>query len=269
MMEIFGYVAALLIGLSLGLIGGGGSILTVPVLAYLFGFNPVMATAYSLFVVGSTSLAGTYSFYKRGLVSLKTALIFGIPSMAMVYLTRKFIVPAIPEAIFTVAGFEVTKGILIMVLFAALMVFASFSMIKGRKKIMGELKSDEVQEQKFNYPAILLEGAIVGFLTGLVGAGGGFLIIPALVIFSKLDMKLAVGTSLLIIAAKSLVGFLGDVANYDIDWNFLLIFTGISVVGIFLGSFLSKKIEGNKLKKGFGYFVLVMGIYILIKEIFL
>jgi hypothetical protein len=269
MMEIFGYVAALLIGLSLGLIGGGGSILTVPVLAYLFGFNPVMATAYSLFVVGSTSLAGSYSFYRRGLVSLKTALIFGVPSMAMVYITRKFIVPAIPEAIFTVGDFEVTKGILIMVLFAALMVFASFSMIKGRKKIMSDLKSDEVEEQKFNYPAILLEGAIVGFLTGLVGAGGGFLIIPALVIFSKLDMKLAVGTSLLIIAAKSLVGFLGDVANYEIDWTFLLIFTAISVVGIFLGSALSKKIEGDKLKKGFGYFVLVMGVYILIKELFL
>jgi uncharacterized membrane protein YfcA len=228
-----------------------------------------MATAYSLFVVGSTSLAGTYSFYKRGLVSLKTALIFGIPSMVMVYITRKFIVPAIPEAIFTVGDFEVTKGLLIMVLFAALMVFASFSMIKGRKKILSDLKSDEVQEQKFNYPAILLEGAIVGFLTGLVGAGGGFLIIPALVIFSKLDMKLAVGTSLLIIAAKSLIGFLGDISNYEIDWNFLLIFTGISVVGIFIGSFLSKKIDGDKLKKGFGFFVLIMGIYILIKELFL
>lgn len=156
-----------------------------------------------------------------------------------------------------------------MVIFAALMVFASFSMIKSRKKIMSDLKSQEVQEQKFNYPAILLEGAIVGFLTGLVGAGGGFLIIPALVIFSKLDMKLAVGTSLVIIAAKSLVGFLGDVANYEIDWTFLLIFTAISVVGIFLGSFLSKRIEGDKLKKGFGYFVLVMGIYILVKELFL
>ena len=132
-MEVLGYVAALLIGLSLGLIGGGGSILTVPVLAYLFGFNPVMATAYSLFVVGSTSLAGSYSFYRRGLVSLKTAVIFGIPSMAMVYLTRKLIVPAIPEAIFTVGDFEVTKGIMIMVIFAALMVFASFSMIIYRR----------------------------------------------------------------------------------------------------------------------------------------
>ncbi|HKK39677.1 MAG TPA: sulfite exporter TauE/SafE family protein [Cryomorphaceae bacterium] len=268
MIEIFGYIGALLIGLSLGLIGGGGSILTVPVLAYLFGFSPVMATAYSLFVVGTTSLAGSYSFYKRGLVSLKTAIVFGIPSMAMVYLTRAFIVPAIPESLMTIGEFEVTKGILIMVLFAALMVFASISMIRG-KKTVAKLDADEAPKQKFNYPGILLEGAVVGFLTGLVGAGGGFLIIPALVIFSKLDMKMAVGTSLLIIAAKSLFGFLGDVANYDIEWNFLLLFTGISIVGIFIGSALSKKIDGDKLKKGFGYFVLVMGLYIMVKELFL
>lgn len=266
MLEIFGYVGALLIGLSLGLIGGGGSILTVPVLAYLFGFSPVMATAYSLFVVGTTSLAGSYSFYKRGLVSLKTALVFGIPSMAMVYLTRAFIVPAIPDSLITLGDFEITKSIFIMVLFAALMVFASISMIRTKKAT--DVKKAEVP-QKFNYPGILMEGAVVGLLTGLVGAGGGFLIIPALVIFSKLDMKMAVGTSLLIIAAKSLFGFLGDVSNYDIEWNFLLLFTAVSVVGIFIGSALSKKIDGGKLKKGFGFFVLVMGVYILVKELFL
>jgi uncharacterized membrane protein YfcA len=267
MPEIFGYVGALLIGLSLGLIGGGGSILTVPVLAYLFGFSPVIATAYSLFVVGSTALAGSYTFYKRGLVSLKTALVFGVPSMLMVYATRAFIVPAIPQSVFTVGGFEMTKDLLIMVLFAVLMVFASISMIRGRKETAESKAPDG--PQKFNYPGILLEGTVVGLLTGLVGAGGGFLIIPALVVFSKLDMKLAVGTSLVIIAAKSLFGFIGDISNYNIDWGFLLLFTGISVAGIFLGSALSKKIDGDKLKKAFGYFVLVMGVYILIKELFL
>lgn len=266
MLEIFGYASALIIGITLGLIGGGGSILTVPVLVYLMGLDPVMGTAYSLFVVGSTSVAGSITFYRRKLVSLKTAVIFGIPSIIMVYTTRRFIVPAIPEEIFEVGGFMVTKDLFLMVLFALLMVFASYSMIKGKKKLAEEA---EPQEQKFNYPAILLEGAIVGLLTGLVGAGGGFLIIPALVIFSKLDMKLAVGTSLVIIAAKSLIGFLGDVANYDIDWAFLGIFTSISIVGIFIGSALSKKIHGDKLKKSFGWFVLIMGIYILIKELFL
>lgn len=267
MLEIFGYASALVIGITLGLIGGGGSILTVPVLVYLMGLDPVMGTAYSLFVVGSTSVAGSITFYRRKLVSLKTAVIFGIPSIIMVYTTRRFIVPAIPDEIFEVGGLMVTKDLFLMVLFALLMVFASYSMIKGKKKIVEEDEQPHVQ--KFNYPAILLEGAVVGLLTGLVGAGGGFLIIPALVIFSKLDMKLAVGTSLVIIAAKSLIGFLGDVANYDIDWAFLGIFTAISIVGIFLGTYLSKKIHADHLKKSFGWFVLVMGIYILIKELFL
>jgi uncharacterized membrane protein YfcA len=268
MLEIVGYIAALAIGISLGLIGGGGSILTVPVLVYLLGLSPVMATAYSLFIVGSTSLAGTWSFYKRGLVSIKTAFIFGVPAVAMVYATRKYIVPAIPDNVFSIGSFLVTKGVLLMVIFALLMVFASYSMIRT-KKCKDCDENEPVLPQKFNYPAILIEGTVVGLLTGLVGAGGGFLIIPALVIFSKLDMKMAVGTSLLIIAAKSLIGFLGDVANYEIDWTFLMIFTGISIIGIFLGSALSKKVPGDKLKKAFGWFVLIMGIYILVKELIL
>ena len=266
MLEIFGYASALIIGITLGLIGGGGSILTVPVLVYLMGLNPVMGTAYSLFVVGSTSVAGSITFYRRKLVSVKTAVIFGIPSIIMVYTTRRFIVPAIPDEILELGGLMITKDLFLMVLFALLMVFASYSMIKGKKKLA---EDEQSHVQKFNYPAILLEGAVVGLLTGLVGAGGGFLIIPALVIFSKLDMKLAVGTSLVIIAAKSLIGFLGDVANYQIDWAFLAIFTSISIVGIFLGAALSKKIPGEKLKKSFGWFVLAMGIYILVKELFL
>lgn len=265
MIEILGFVAALLIGLALGLMGGGGSILTVPALVYLLGYSPVMATAYSLFVVGATSLAGSVSYYRQGLVSLKTAVIFGMPSVLMVYLTRRFIIPAIPDSFFSLGTFEITKDIFLMVLFALLMVFASVGMIRGRKKPMTE----EAGEQEFKYGAIMIEGAVVGLLTGLVGAGGGFLIIPALVLFSKLKMKMAVGTSLLIISAKSLIGFLGDVSNYEIDWMFLMGFTALSIVGIFIGSALSKKIPGEKLKKGFGWFVMVMGIYILLKELLL
>ena len=190
-MIIVGYFASLLIGLSLGLIGGGGSILTVPVLVYLFGVDPVLATAYSLFIVGSTSLVGAFPKYKNNEINLKTAIIFGIPSIIAVYATRAFIVPAIPSEVFTVGNFVVTKAILMMMIFAVLMVFASVSMIKDNKKQL-----EEAGEQVFNYPMILLEGTVVGILTGLVGAGGGFLIIPALVIFSKLPMKQAVGTSL-------------------------------------------------------------------------
>ena len=263
-MEIVGYIASVIIGISLGLIGGGGSILTVPVLVYLFGVEPVVATAYSLFIVGTTSLVGAVPKYKQGLVNLKTAIIFGIPSITAVFITRKFLVPLIPKHILTIGSFEITKPILIMVLFAVLMVAASYSMIKN-----GVKETEDAGPQKFNYPMIIAEGAVVGILTGLVGAGGGFLIIPALVLFSKLPMKLAVGTSLLIIAAKSLIGFTGDLSHYEMDWKLLLIVTGAAVVGIFIGNALNKKLHGDRLKKWFGWFVLVMGIYIIVKELFL
>ncbi len=263
-MEIIGYIASLIIGISLGLIGGGGSILTVPVLVYLFKVEPVVATAYSLFIVGLASLVGAFPKYKQGQVNLKTALIFGIPSIIAVFATRKFLVPEIPKEVFTIGDFVVTKSILLMILFAILMVLASISMISNKNK----KTETENGEQKFNYPMIVLEGAVVGLLTGLVGAGGGFLIIPALVLLSKLPMKQAVGTSLLIIAAKSLIGFTGDLSNYAMDWKLLGTVTALAIAGIFIGDALSKKIDGNKLKKGFGWFVLVMGIYIIVKELF-
>ena len=262
-MEIAGYIASVIIGISLGLIGGGGSILTVPVLVYLFKVDPVLATAYSLFIVGATSLVGAVPKYRQGLVNLKTAVIFGIPAIAAVYATRKFIVPAIPQEVFTLAGISFTKPLLLMLLFAVLMVFASYSMITGKESTT----NGNEEPQKFNYPLILAEGLVVGILTGLVGAGGGFLIIPALVLLSKLPMKQAVGTSLLIIAAKSLIGFLGDVGHQPINWTLLLSVTALAIGGIFIGNMLSHRISSQKLKKSFGWFVLVMGFYIIVKEL--
>lgn len=263
-MEIIGYIASLVIGISLGLIGGGGSILTVPVLVYLFRVQPVIATAYSLFIVGSTSLVGAFPKYKLGEVNLKTALIFGVPSIAAVFATRAYIVPAIPNEIFSIGSLVVTKSLLMMILFAVLMVFASISMIRNPKK----KEEKEQEKQEFNYPVILLEGAVVGVLTGLVGAGGGFLIIPALVLLSKLPMKQAIGTSLLIIAAKSLIGFTGDLGKEAMNWTLLLTITALAILGIFIGNQLSKKISAEGLKKGFGWFVLAMGVYIIVKELF-
>jgi uncharacterized membrane protein YfcA len=265
LLTIFGLFASSLIGISLGLIGGGGSILTVPVLVYLFKVDPVLATAYSLFIVGLSSLVGAYPKYKSGMIDLKTAVVFGIPSIIAVFLTRKVLVPAIPDTLFNIGNLEFTKALAMMILFAILMVAASVSMIRDKK----DAAQDVNGERHFNYPMILLEGAVVGVLTGLVGAGGGFLIIPALVMLSKLPMKQAVGTSLLIIAAKSLIGFTGDVMENaaKMDWTLLVAVTSLAIVGIFVGNQMSKKIDGAALKKGFGWFVLVMGIYIIVKEL--
>ncbi len=263
-MEIIGYIASVLIGISLGLIGGGGSILTVPVLVYLFAIDPVTATGYSLFVVGSTSLAGAITKYKQGLINFKTAFIFAIPAVTAVLITRRFLLPAIPKTLFTIDNFTATKSLLLMIIFAVLMVFASVSMIRNNGKVV----TKESSKKQYDYLMIFLQGIFVGFITGLVGAGGGFLIIPALVIFSKLPMKQAVATSLFIIAINNLIGFFISPALHEIDWKLLLIVTGLAIGGIFVGNWLSHKISGEKLKKTFGWFVLFMGIYIIIREIF-
>ena len=266
-MDIIGYVASIFIGISLGLIGGGGSILTVPVLVYLFGISAELSTAYSLFIVGTTALVGGIRNATLGNVNYKTAVVFTIPAFIAVYATRAYLVPAIPAEILTIGDFVLTKDIAIMIFFALVMLAASVSMIRNKRKDVEEGEAEV--EPQFNVPAIIAEGAVVGVLTGIVGAGGGFLIIPALVLFAKIPMKKAVGTSLLIIAAKSLIGFIGDVQRPDleIDWTLLLSVTAIAVVGIFIGIYLAKFIDGKKLKKGFGWFVLLMAIYIIGKQL--
>jgi len=263
-MEITGYIASIFIGISLGLIGSGGSILTVPVLVYLFGIGVEMSTAYSLFIVGSTALVGGVRNAFLGNVNYKTAVVFTIPAFIAVYTTRAYLVPAIPSVIMTLGTYVLTKDIAIMVFFALVMLAASVSMIRNKRK-----KEEENAVPQLNLPVIIIEGAVVGVLTGIVGAGGGFLIIPALVLFAKLPMKKAVGTSLLIIAAKSLIGFIGDVQRYvdQLDWTRLLTVTAIAVFGIFIGIYLNTFIDGKKLKKGFGWFVLLMAVYIIGKQL--
>ena len=263
-MEITGYIASIFIGISLGLIGSGGSILTVPVLVYLFGIGVEMSTAYSLFIVGSTALVGGVRNAFLGNVNYKTAVVFTIPAFIAVYTTRAYLVPAIPSVIMTLGTYVLTKDIAIMVFFALVMLAASVSMIRNKRK-----KEEENAVPQLNLPVIIIEGAVVGVLTGIVGAGGGFLIIPALVLFAKLPMKKAVGTSLLIIAAKSLIGFIGDVQRYgdQLDWTRLLTVTAIAVFGIFIGIYLHTFIDGKKLKKGFGWFVLLMAVYIIGKQL--
>jgi len=262
-MEVMGYIASILMGLSLGLIGGGGSILTVPILVFLFSLTPVVATGYSLFIVGLTALFGGISFMRQGQVDFKTGLIFAGPSFVGVFAARSWVIPALPDPVFQVASFEMSKNMLMMVVFSVLMIVASYSMIR---KAPVPQKKAEISPLKRSL-LIGLEGLVVGCITGFVGAGGGFLIIPALVILVGLPMKKAVGTSLFIIAIKSLFGFLGDLQhNANVDWQLLLTIAGISIAGIFIGSYVSRFVAEDKLKKVFGWFVLIMGSGILLQQ---
>jgi uncharacterized membrane protein YfcA len=265
LIEIFGYISALFIGLSLGLIGGGGSILAVPTLAYLFSINEKVATAYSLFIVGAGALVGGIKKHFSGYVDWRTAIVFGIPSIIGVSIVRKYIIPILPDILFSINDFNFTRRMGMFGLFAVLMFLAAFSMIKEQET---KLKSN-LNSPKYNYPLIVIEGIVVGSLTGFIGAGGGFLIIPALVILANIEIKTAIGTSLIIIAFKSLIGFfVGDASTLEIDWQFLLTFTGISFIGIVIGSYASNFINGKVLKKGFGYFIFAMAIFIFYMEFF-
>lgn len=261
-MEYLGYFISIIIGLSLGLIGGGGSILAVPILVYLFHINPEQATSYSLFIVGITAMVGSYSNYKLGNLKIKAALVFALPSVLSLLFVRDVILPRIPSIVFTVNSFEVSKNLMIMIVFAFLMIAASISMIRRSTP-----KEIVIRDGSIRIAAI---GLLVGFITGFLGAGGGFLIIPALLFFANLPMKQAIGTSLLIIFINSLIGFAGDVLKgNEIHYELLLTISAIALIGMFIGTYLSKKIDGAKLKPAFGWFVLVMGIYIIIKEFFL
>ncbi|ATN04546.1 sulfite exporter TauE/SafE family protein [Chryseobacterium indologenes] len=263
-MEILGYTASVLIGISLGLIGGGGSILTVPVLVYLFGLDALLATEYSLFIVGASSIVGSFSYCKKGWVDFKIVLIFGIPSVMAIFLTRTYFLPFIPDILIKIHDFAITRNVFLLLLFAGLMILASYKMIRTQ----ATLGISEVDHGENKTLLAMAQGAVVGVLTGLVGAGGGFMIIPALVNLLKVSMKTAIGTSLVLISFNSLIGFLSSVNDAKINWNILSSVTAIAIIGILIGSQLSKKIDGKKLKPAFGWFILIMGIYIITRELF-
>jgi uncharacterized membrane protein YfcA len=261
--QIIGYVLAVFVGMTLGMLGSGGSILSVPILVYVMSIEPTLATAYSLFVIGTTSFVGGIHKAKQKLVDFNKVFLFGVPAVISVFVTRKILVPRIPDIIFSTENFTLSKSILIMVVFAFVMIFASIRMIKPLKvKIVAD-------DEKLNYYKIVLLGIFIGLVSGFVGAGGGFLIVPTLLFFAKTPMKMAVGTSLFIVSLQSLIGFTGDMmGDQIIDWKLLFLFTLASIVGIFFGNFISKKVEDDKLKTSFGWFVLAMGIYIIIRELF-
>lgn len=261
-MEFLGYLASLAMGIVLGLMGGGGAILTVPIMVYLFGVSPTVATGNSLFVVGLTALMGFVLAIRKGSVDLKVGLAFAVPSVIGVNISRGVIMPMIPTTIIDFQGFVLTKEILTMTAFSILMIAASYSMIKKKNVVAGsQIKST------FHTIAFSAQGLAVGLAAGFVGAGGGFLIIPALVLLAGLSMKVAVGTSLMIIAIQSLFGFLGDVARgLNFDWSLLAIVATISIIGIVVGSAISYKFKEQQMKAAFGWFVLIMGVAILFEQ---
>ncbi len=265
-MEIIGYICATLIGISLGILGSGGSILTVPIMVYLMNINPVDATGLSLFVVGITSATGGITYWQKKLVDMKTALIFATPSIISVFLTRKYLMPLIPDPVFSTPSFILTKELFILVLFSILMVVVGYNMIRKAK-----FKEPEIEKfHDFNYPGLIGIGLVSGILTGILGVGGGFIIIPALVLFAKIPVRMSVGTSLLIIAVNSFGGFAQEVISRhaQIDYRFLFLFAIFSVAGIFIGLRISLKLQPAMLKKIFGWFIIFMGLGIFIKEIF-
>jgi len=263
-LEILGFISAFIVGISLGLLGSGGSILSMPIFIYLFKLNEKVATAYSLFVVGASALFASYRYGSKKLINYRVALFFGIPSIISVIVVRYYLIPIIPEIIITINDFHITRRMLILGLFSILLILAGYQMLKKNKHIKKRIKKN------FNYPLTLLEGFTVGGLTGLVGAGGGFLIVPSLVILSDLKLSVAIGTSLMIISVKSLLGFfIGDVMKISIDWEFLGAFSTIALIGVLIGITLSQHVKTNLLKKGYGLFIGGIGILILIFEFML
>lgn len=263
-MFILGYLGAAIMGLVLGLIGGGGSILTVPILVFLFGQEPTTATGLSLFIVSVTSTVGMISHYRQGNIQWDAALVFGGTSILSVFATRRWLVPALPDPLFTLGGMHVAKGTAVLCLFAALMIAVAWSMIGKPPEIAIKKKADT----RFVQPPLVLAGLGVGIITGVLGAGGGFLIIPALVLLAGLPMRKAVGTSLFIIAVNTAIGFLGDTEVHLVDHaHVLLPFVILSIAGILAGSRLSQRVSNAKLRPAFGWFVLCMGLYILTREL--
>jgi hypothetical protein len=261
MMELFGYMAAFIMGLTLGSLGGGGSILTVPILVYLMGVPPVTATGYSLLIVGAAAAFGALRYYRQGLVNVRAAVTFAIPSVVAVYLTRAFLMPAIPDPLISMPV-VLGKDMAIMVLFAVLMIVAAVMMLRNSRKM--------TPPKEATHPVTLLvaEGAIVGMVTGILGAGGGFLIIPALVLFIGMPMKEAVGASLMIIALKSLLGFVGDLqAGIDLQFPMLAIFFAATFSGIWVATKIAGKFDGKKMQRFFAVFTLLIAAVIVGMEI--
>lgn len=251
---------AIFIGMAVGLLGGGGSILTTPLLVYVVGFDAKQAITASLFIVGVTSIFGLISHARAGRVIWRTGLLFGAAGMVGAFIGGQ-------------VGSHL-PGSLLLAAFSVMMGVTAVAMIRGRKKVTGHGHSEGLPLFR-----ILLDGLIVGLVTGLVGAGGGFLVVPALALLGGLAMPNAVATSLLVVSMKSFAGFAGYALTFGhgsvvslnpetkINWTITLIVTATAIIGALIGSRLVGMIHPDKLRKGFGWFVMVMAVFILSQQI--
>lgn len=261
-MLITGYLLSIIMGTVLGTLGAGGSILILPILVYFMGVNPSLATTYSLIIVGFTALIGSIKYLRNNQINLIDTLTFAIPSLITIYLTRRYLLTIFPES-FYLENLIITKDFIIMMIFCILMFIAAYLMLFSKEKL--SIVSSNLIYKNFK---IILQGSLVGIFTGIVGAGGGFLIIPTLVIFVGLNIKTAIGTSLFIIFIKSLIGFIGDIqAGVQINYHLIIMITLCTSVGILIGIRCSKNISENILKKAFGYFLILISLFIILKEI--
>lgn len=258
-MHFIGYLAAVVVGILLGLTGGGGSVLTVPVLVYLFNVSPVTATSYSLFIVGTTSFVGAIKNSQTKNIDIQTALLFGTPAISIILCIRQYLLPAIPEHIGSFYQVEITKTFITMILLAVLLLCTS-------KFVLNKNYDFQLPIQPSLFK-LLFMGMLVGLIIGMLGVGGGFLITPSLITIVRLPMKKAIGTSLLIISISSISGFIGDPLHKDINWFILFTITVLSVIGFFIGNSISSRISGTFLKKAFGWFLFILGGSILVKEV--
>ncbi|HEX6890718.1 MAG TPA: sulfite exporter TauE/SafE family protein, partial [Chryseolinea sp.] len=239
-MEIIGYIALIGIGMVLALTGGGGSLLSVPILVYLFSLDVVIASSYSLFIVGTTSLIGAWLKQKDHRIDIRSGIIFSACSVIAIFSTRRWIVPAIPDEVLVYDDVALTKRVLILAVFALLAIASSLAILLKR----GYNSHQDQPRLKLLAPV----GFGTGILVGFVGAGGGFLILPTLSFFARLPFKIALGTTLLIIGMNSLLGFVGDVLNYEIDWSFLILITTLALTGMVIGNSYITRIPIQRLR---------------------
>lgn len=261
-MEALGYLAAAAVGIALGILGGGGSILAVPILLYLFGLPTDTATGYSLFIVAVTAAVGAASLYRQGRIDLRSAAIFALPAFVSVALTRCFLLPALPDHLFQLGTVEITRNRATLLFFVALMVMTALSLLRRKAVPTQESVIPDTASGRSRTLRLFLAASAVGLITGLVGAGGGFLIVPTLVVFARLPMTRASGTSLFIIAMNSTVGFLSDHRVLaHADWSFLLGITTTALIGMALGVRIAPRIPENRLRPAFAVFLLIIAVY--------